>query len=659
MTNLAFPKFEHPRASIVILAWAQLDLLLACLQSLAHTLDGTLPYEVIVVSNDARPAIVDALRRQVVGIRFVEADVNLGFSGGNNLGASIARGEYLVFLNDDAIVAPGWLSWLLTTADRHADAGAVGSLILFPDGTIQEAGSIIWSDGSTMPVGRESAGDAPTWHFVRRVDYCSACSLLVRKDAWLRLGGFDPAYHPAYYEDVDLCLGLRRLGLHVLLEPRSRVWHHESRSSNQTFKSYLFRRNHARLARKWADELTFQEPPDPRSPGAVARAVWRAQGTPQRVLVVDDRVPDPGLGSGYGRMFTAVLELAAAGYSVSVFPTFGHIGPLPDELVSAGISRITDLEAHLAQPWTSYDAAIVSRPHNFERAAPLLRARASSVVLVYDCEALFWRRLVRQAPLTEDSDRRSELIAAAAEMRTLEERIVVESDLAVTVSDEEAALLRAVPGACPIQPLLPSEPAVRLGPSNWHGRRGVGFVAGWMAGATSPNADGLRWFLREVLPRIVAAVPWVQVDVTGANPPEDLVSLSNPNLRFMGYVQDIEAFYAEHCVLIAPIRFGAGVKVKTVQALQHGVPVVSTTCGAEGIDFEMVDAIIIEDDPERFAFAVVDLLIDGAQWRARRDSIEKLVRHWSERDGSKSWRNVIERALAMRRNRRDQILVSG
>jgi GT2 family glycosyltransferase len=649
MSALRFPAFEHPRASIVILAWRQTDLLLACLDSLAKTLDGTVPFEVIVVSNGARQDLKDSIRRHAEGLRLLEAEVNLGFAAGNNLGAAVTRGEYIIFVNDDAQVASGWLSRLVATADAHPRAGAVGSLILFPDGRVQEAGSILWADGSTMPIGRELPSYSLDWHFVRRVDYVSACSLLVKKDAWMQAGGFDPDYHPAYYEDVDLCLALRALGREVLFEPRSRVWHHESTSSDSRFKTFLFERNQRRLRAKWATELTFQEPAAPESARAIARAVWRARGTPRRVLIVDDRVPDPGLGAGFGRMFTAVLDLADAGYAVSVFPTVGHHGGVPDDLVSAGLKVITgDLESHLSFSSVAYDAIIVSRPHNFERVVETVRVRQPMARVIYDCEALFWRRMLGQAAQMDDSTGRSRLEAEAASMRTLEERIVVESDHAVTVSDEEAAILRAVPGACRIQPILPAEPMITPGPAAVLGRRGIGYVAGWMAGSGSPNGDGLRWFAASVLPLIRASLPWVQVDVTGANPPDDLLPLSNPNLRFVGYVHDLAAFYAARRVIIVPIRFGAGVKIKTVQALQYGVPVVATRCGAEGITIADPQALVVRDDPEEFAAAVLDVLNDAHRWYACRAAIDRTLQAWEQRAGAVSWRHVVDQVLVER-----------
>ena len=285
--GIRFPPSEHPRVSIVVLAWRQREYLLACLRALSES-------RVTVLLRDRRGfqrrlgSVEDAVRSEVEGARLLKSAVNLGFAGGCNFGASAARGDYLVLLNDDAIVEPSWLDWLVQTADANADAGAVCSCVLFPDGRIQEAGSVIWNDGSTMPVGRGLPGDGLTWRFLRAVDYGSACSLLVRRATWEAIGGFDPSYHPAYYEDVDLCLAIHALGQRVLFEPRSRVRHYESVSSDSSYKSFLFRRNQRRLVEKWAHELVFHEPPASLSSQELSRAVWRARGCPRRILIIDD-----------------------------------------------------------------------------------------------------------------------------------------------------------------------------------------------------------------------------------------------------------------------------------------------------------------------------------------------------------------------------------
>ena len=651
--TVLFPRFESPRASILIVAWKQRDHLLACLRALRQRLGTDIPYEVILVFNGP-PEVEDSVREVVEGATFLRSAVNLGFAGGCNLAARTAKGEYLVLLNDDAVIEPGWLERLVAAADADPGAGAVSSCVLFPDGQVQEAGSIIWRDGSTMPIGRGEPGDSLGWHFVRKVDYGSACSLLVRRATWEKVAGMDTGYHPAYYEDVDLCLAIRAQGQHVLFEPRSRVRHHESASSDPDFKSFLFRRNQGRLKEKWADLLALQEEAAPWSPASVARAVWRARGCPRRILVVDDRVPNPAQGSGYGRMFDALLELSSQGYALALYPSTGATSP-SEPLVNAGVAIIDeDFVRHLARPETSYDAVLISRPHNYSRWSPTIRYYQPQAAVVYDCEALFWRRMARQAQL-DGATGQSLTSEHVNQMRQLEERIVVEADLLVSVSEEEAEILSKVEGHCPIETILPAEANVRFTSRPFAERGDVGFVAGWMAGPTSPNAHGLRWFASEVLPRIKAIHPWVRVRVTGGGVPAEVRELANPNLVFEGQVADLCGFYDRIRVAISPVRFGAGVKVKTVQALQHGVPVVSTTVGAEGIHLRGLAAIDVTDDPDVFAMMLLNLLTNSSAWNERRAKIADLVSEWRKGPSGIPWTEIMTKVWT--RSRRGHSLL--
>jgi GT2 family glycosyltransferase len=130
-----------------------------------------------------------------------------GFGAACNQGAGRATGSLLCFLNSDALVEGGALAALERAMDAD-DVGAAAPVLLNEDGTLQEGGGAIGCDGATFPLGRGAAADDPAWCFPREVDYGSAACLIVDRAAFERLGGFDGAYAPAYYEDADLCLRL-------------------------------------------------------------------------------------------------------------------------------------------------------------------------------------------------------------------------------------------------------------------------------------------------------------------------------------------------------------------------------------------------------------------------------------------------------------------
>jgi GT2 family glycosyltransferase len=281
------PTAGRIRVSIIVLAYLHVDKLLNCLESLRTHVPADIAHEVIVFSNGLGIAALVDVQRRFPDVCLKLSPVNLGFAGGCNGAARYARGQYLVFLNDDAEVEPGWLESLIDSIEMEPGVGAVGSQILRPDGSVQESGSVIWSDGSTGAVGRDLPPGTSEYSYRRQVDYCSAASLLIARDVWNEVGGMDEEYHPAYYEDVDLCFTLRAKGLKIIYEPRSRIRHAESSSTDEHFRQFLFDRNRRRLREKWVAELADCEPrPAPQNwQTGIARAIQRAQG---RAVIVEE-----------------------------------------------------------------------------------------------------------------------------------------------------------------------------------------------------------------------------------------------------------------------------------------------------------------------------------------------------------------------------------
>jgi GT2 family glycosyltransferase len=282
------PSSDAPRVSVIIVAWRSAPYLDRCLTRLAEANIST-PYEVVLGLNEPNEEVRSYIEDSVRGVEHVSTRVNLGYGAIVNRAAQIARGEYLVLLNDDTEVHDGWLEPLVETADRRPKLGVVGSRLVFGDGSVQESGALLWSDGSATNVARGQARNDPRYQEERRVDYCSACSLLVRRSTWDRIGGFDDAFFPAYYEDVDLCMRVRQSGEEVWVQPRSEVFHQLSASTSGAYRSFLLDRNREIFAERWADELAARpEPPREGDDLAIARAVWRSAGQPPPVLFVYD-----------------------------------------------------------------------------------------------------------------------------------------------------------------------------------------------------------------------------------------------------------------------------------------------------------------------------------------------------------------------------------
>jgi GT2 family glycosyltransferase len=281
-------------ASILIPVLDRVENLAACLLSLGRLTAPT--FEAVVVANgtseDALVGLPDP-----ESLVLVRSPVNLGFGGGCNWGARVARGRYVVVLNDDTEVEPGWLEALVAVAQSDPRIGAVGSRLLDPDGTLQEAGSVLWSDAGTHQVGRGLPPGSAAYGRVRDVDYCSGCGLLVTREAWDEVGGFDEAFFPGYFEDVDLCLSLRNCGYRVVYAPTARLRHLGGGSTDPAQRSAAAVRNGRRFIAKWSPALADYAP-QPAGRGrdrAIAAAIARAERRPlppRRAALPE--LPSPG-----------------------------------------------------------------------------------------------------------------------------------------------------------------------------------------------------------------------------------------------------------------------------------------------------------------------------------------------------------------------------
>jgi GT2 family glycosyltransferase len=179
-----------------------------------------------------------------------------------NRGAEAATGDILVFLNNDTILLPGWLQPLLEVFEAHPDAGAVGGRLLYPDGRLQEAGGLVFSDGSAAKFGYGDADpEAALYSYLREADYCSGCLLATKRSVFNGIGGFDSRYAPGFYEDTDYCFALREQGLRVYYQPESTIVHVEGATAGTDLergpKRYQVL-NAKKFARKWKTALERQ-----------------------------------------------------------------------------------------------------------------------------------------------------------------------------------------------------------------------------------------------------------------------------------------------------------------------------------------------------------------------------------------------------------------
>lgn len=211
--------------SIIIPSYNNQRLMEKCLASIRkNTVE--IDFEVLVVDDCSADGARDYLKAQK-DIQLILNDKNLGFAASNNKAANIARGNIMVFLNNDTEVQPGWLKSIDEVFKKEKNIGAVGVRLLFPDGKIQHAGVVIAPDHTPRHIYRLKPTGYPAANKERDFKVLTAACLAIPKKIFEEMGGFDEAYRNGL-EDVDLCLKIYHKGYRLIYTPKAVVIHHES-----------------------------------------------------------------------------------------------------------------------------------------------------------------------------------------------------------------------------------------------------------------------------------------------------------------------------------------------------------------------------------------------------------------------------------------------
>ena len=550
-------------------------------------------------------------RELLSGVKILRNNENLGFIGSCNRGAAAAVGKFVFFLNNDTTLNAGALDALVDTFEVRPRAGLVGSKLVYPDGRLQEAGGIVWQDGSAWNYGRLGDAEHSDFSYLRSVDYVSGAAIMLPRVLWEKLGGFDTLYKPAYYEDSDLAFQVRHAGYEVLYQPRSVVVHFEGISNGRDVKSGMKAyqvRNMKRFQEKWASVLENHRP------NAVEPLLERDRGVTKRILVIDAVTPEPDKDAGSVVTFEQMKILQEMGFKVTFIPedNFAHIATYTPALQALGIECIyhpywSTMDQFLSARGSEFDLIYIHRFNVTEKCMALLRQHAPNAPIVFNTQDLHYLRMERAAKLRHSAFD----LAEAGKIKTRELEVIRAADCTIVLSTAEQALLQQdAPGSFVYYFPWVQRPEPRPRPT-FAERQGFMFLGGY---GHPPNVDAIDFFICDVMPFVREMLPGARFYIYGSKMPDSIKRLASADVIIGGFVPELAPVFDRHRVSVAPLRYGAGFKGKVVTSLSYSMPAVVTSIAAEGMGVEDGKQVLIANDGRSFAEALVKLYTDQTLW---------------------------------------------
>jgi GT2 family glycosyltransferase len=635
---LEFPAVETPDVSLVIPVHNKFEVTYHCLASLLLA-PNRATFEVILVDDGSSDKTLD-VAELVRGIVTIRHETSQGFIHSCNAGGKLARGKYVVMLNNDTEVTPAWLDELVHVFDHFDDVGMAGAKLLYPNGTLQEAGGIVWGSGDPWNYGRNGNPRDPRYNYARQVDYLSGACVMLPTALWHEIGGFDELYVPAYFEDTDLAFRVRDKGYKTVYTPFSQVIHFEGISSGTSVTSGTKRFqqiNKPKFKNRWLSAFRGNGPVGKEPDLAKDRHVRF------RVLVIDAATPQPDKDAGSYAALQEMRLLQSLGCKLTFVPeNLAWLGTYTEVLQRAGIECLyspfsLSVSEVVERRGSEFDFIYITRYSVAERHIDAIRRHAPQAKVLFNNADLHFLRELRSAIAKKDK----EMLGAALRTRDAELAVMRKVDLVLSYNEIEHAVI-----------LSHNLDSTRVARCPWvverpgsvppfEARSGIAFLGGY---GHSPNVEAVEYFVRDVMPLLRERLPGVELRLYGSNMPKEMVERfeDEENVSTPGWVPTVEEVYDGCRVFIAPLLSGAGIKGKVIGALAHGVPCVLSPMAAEGTGLRDGLEALIAGTPKAWVDTIARLYEDPSAWAA----LQQAAWIYTEREfGFTRGRQLMQQAL--------------
>ncbi|SEQ95618.1 Glycosyltransferase, GT2 family [Amphritea atlantica] len=632
----SLPECDTPSVSIIVPAYNKFELTYHCIASIALAYNKT-TYEVILADDCStdKTSEAEAIIKNLIVSRNPE---NLRFLKSCNRASAKARGKYIIFLNNDTEVTSFWIDELVSKMEQDTTIGMTGSKLLNLDGTLQEAGGIIWENGQPWNVGRNENPMTPEFNYAREVDYLTGAAMCIRSSVWHKVGLFSEELVPCYYEDTDLAFKVREEGYKTVYTPHSVVVHFEGQSHGTDVTKGLKRYqviNEKTFRQKW-----FKAFRNNGTPGLENLKIEKDRNVDQRILVIDYASPMPNKDAGSYAAIQEMKLIQSLGFKVTFVPAnLAHFGKYTLELQKMGVEVLyapfyASVNHVLETRLQEMDAVYITRYHIAKDYISYIRENSRAKIIFNNADLHFLREM--RAALKGEKDQL--LLEKVLNTREQELSVCRQVDAILCYNSTEHAVITShilEADKLHITPwVLEEKPK---GPE-FNDRNGIAFLGGFNH---TPNGEAVDYLVDEIMPLLGKQRPDITLYVYGSNMPEAYKEMETENIKMLGFAESLDGVFHDHRVFIAPLLSGAGIKGKVLESMAYGLPSVLTEVAAEGTGLTHGISTLIAQEPQEWVDAIIRLYDDEVLWNKFAENSQTLVTEkYSFERGKKVFRNI-------------------